>query len=184
MSVIQKKWLIILQGLFFSLAGVSLLVQGFDKTNITLLFLASALAGLYFLVSNKKNSALSIYKSMLTIEVVMTIIAALVFYFLGDTLSNFTLTFGAFSLFFGIIPFLFLFGILSSDKPLKFEMAKFRLIGGLLALIFGFYLLVSGNSNTEEVIKHIGIAMIVIGLTMMFGFRIVQKLFFREHKDI
>ncbi len=183
MNAIQKKWFIILQGLFFSLAGVSLLTQGFDKVNIALLMSGSALAGLYFLVTNKNTSSLGIYKSMLTIEVVVTIIAALAFYLLGDTLSNFALVFGVFSIFFGIIPFLFLFGILTSDKPLKFEMAKFRLIGGVLALIFGFYLLVSGNFNAEEAMKYIGITMIIIGIAMMFGFRIVEKLF-KEDKSI
>ena len=173
---IQKKWLIVLQGLFISLAGVSILVNGFDKTMICLLFLASALTGIMFLTSNAKLTTIKIFKSLVTIEVIMSIASAIAFYIWGDSLANFILIFGFFSLFFGVIPFLFLFGILSSNTPLKFDMAKFRLLGGLISLIFGFYLIVGRHANPAETIKYIAYIMIIIGFSTIYGFILSQKI--------
>ncbi|MGB1284017.1 MAG: hypothetical protein ACPG44_06085 [Polaribacter sp.] len=176
MNTIQKKWLIILQGLFFALGGVSILLNRFDNVNISLLLVASGLAGAYFLTSNKQINTIKIFKSMLIIEILMSILSAIAFYIWGNDPHNFILIFALFSIFFGMIPFFFLFGILTSGAKLRFDMAKFRLIGGFISLIFGFYLIAVKHIDTTETLKYIGIIMIVIGVSILFGFRLVQKI--------
>lgn len=176
MNTIQKKWLIILQGLFFILGGVSILLNKFDSVNISLLLVAIGLAGTYFLISNKKTNGIKIFKSMVIIEVLMSILSAIAFYIWGNDPHNFILIFGLFSLFFGMIPFFLLFGILTSGAKLRFDMAKFRLIGGAISLIFGFYLIAVKHIDITQTLKYIGIIMIVIGLSVIYEFRLVQKI--------
>lgn len=175
MKTLQKKWLIILQGLFFALAGGTILIYGFDKTIVALLLMISALTANYFLTINKGVASINVYRSMLTIEIIMTLISSILFFYFGDNIAHFVLVFGIFSLFFGVIPFFFLFGILSSKTKLRFDMAKFRLIGGVISMIFGFYLIAVKHDNFSEIVQYIGVIMGVIGLSVIFGFRLSQK---------
>ncbi len=55
-------------------------------------------------------------------------------------------------------------------------MAKFKLIGGVISGVFGFFLIAVKHPNPLETLSYIGVIMIIIGISLIFSFRLIQKI--------